>query len=290
MTDGGCTPRHAHVGSTGQVLSATDWLDVHFEACRTEYEAILRSVEIEQGWHVLDAGCGSGSYLPLFAELVGSEGSLAALDAAADNIAVVAQRIASWQLPCPVTVQTGLLTDLPYSDQLFDAVWCANALQYVSDEDLPRVLAEFKRVLRPGGLVAVKDVDMQLVRIFPADPFLVTHLCEASLRVHPPIIEARGSLRGRELRRWLESAGLADVWQRSTLIERWAPLRPVERQLWAEWLAFLAELAEQRDVPEADLAVWRTLRDPHAPDHLVDHPDFYACEGQIVAVGRVPAP
>jgi ubiquinone/menaquinone biosynthesis C-methylase UbiE len=279
----------AHLSSTGQVLTETGWLDTHWEACRPEYEAMLRSVPIEHGWHVLDAGCGSGSYLPSLAALVGPSGSLAALDAAAENIATVQARLETWNLPCPLTAQTGLITELPYPDDTFDAVWCANALQYFADDALASVLRELCRVVRPDGVVAVKDVDMQLLRIFPADPFLVAHLSEASLHVQPPVVEARGSLRGRELRRWMERAGLVDVWQRTTLIERWAPLRPVERQLWVEWLVFLAELAEQRGVPEADLAVWRTLRDPNAPDHLVDHPDFYACEGQVVAVGRVPA-
>ena len=73
------------------------------------------------------------------------------------------------------------------------------------------------------------------------------------------------------------------------MIERWAPLRPVERQLWTEWLAFLAGLAEERGVPEADLPAWRTLKTPEAPDNVLNHPELYTSEGQVVAVGRVPA-
>jgi ribosomal protein L11 methylase PrmA len=51
-------PRHA--SSTGQALTNTGWLDAHVEANRPEYEAMLRSVAFAPGWHVLDAGCGSG--------------------------------------------------------------------------------------------------------------------------------------------------------------------------------------------------------------------------------------
>jgi len=149
-------------------------------------------------------------------------------------------------------------------------------------------LAEFRRVARPGGVVAVKDVDVALARLYPADPFLVSHLCEVSLRLDPADTHSRGSLRGRELRRWLERSGLAHVRQRTTLIERWAPLRPVERQFLGEWLVHLAGLAEERGGPEADLATWRSVRDPVESGNLLDHPEFYACEGQVVAVGRVP--
>ena len=55
-----------------------------------------------------------------------------------------------------------------------------------------------------------------------------------------------------------------------------------------DWLAFLAGIAEDRGVPVGDLPAWRRLSDAEAPDHLVDDPAFYACEGQVVAVGVVP--
>ena len=71
------------------------------------------------------------------------------------------------------------------------------------------------------------------------------------------------------------------------LIERWAPLRSGERRFLAEWLAFLADVAAGCDLPAADLRAWERLRHADAPDHLVDHPAFYACEGQTVAAGVV---
>ena len=278
-----------HASATGQVLTASGWLDTHFEACRPEYEAMLVSVGIEPGWRVLDAGCGSGSYLPLLAGIVGSSGHVHAVDLAPDNVTFVEERLtASRALPCPVEARVGDLALLPYPEDHFDALWCANVTQYLGDEELDIALAELRRVVRPGGVVAVKDVDVTLTRLYPADPFLVSHLCEVSLRAEPADAHSRGSLRGRELRRWLERSGLTDVWQRTIMIERWAPLRPVERRFFTDWLAHLARLAEKRGVPEGDLAAWCTLIDPRASDYLLDCPDFYACEGQVVAVGHVP--
>ncbi len=287
-TDGRRDAPSTHASSTGQALTGAGWLDTHFEACRPEYEAMLSSVGIEPGWRVLDAGCGSGSYLPLLAGIVGPSGSVHAVDLAPDNVAFVEERLRRWDLPCTVEARAASLGALPYPDDAFDAVWCANTTLHFGDEDLPSVLAELLRVVRPGGLVAVKDVDTNLLRFYPADPFLVFRLSESGLRAERVAAESRGSLRGRELRRWLERSGLTGVWQRTTLIERWAPLRPVERQFFGEWLAYLAGLAEERKVPEADLATWRSVRDPAAPGHLLDHPEFYACEGQVVSVGRVP--
>lgn len=250
---------------------------------------MLRALPVQAGWRVLDAGCGSGSYLPLLAELVGETGRLVALDRAAENVAIARQRFAAWGPDGCVRVGVGSLTHLPYPSASFDMVWCANVLQYFADSEVEAVLAEFRRVVRPGGMVAVKDVDMQLWRVYPADPLLISRLSDAILRQNPNDAQSRGSLRGRALRRWLERAGLVDVQQHTTLIERWAPLDPRERRFWAEWLSFLATVALKRDLPQSDLATWRTVVQPSTSGHLVDAPDFYGCEGQVVAVGRVPA-
>jgi len=44
------------------------------------------------------------------------------------------------------------------------------------------------------------------------------------------------------------------------------------------------------NVPEDDRAIWRRLRDPGAADYLLDDPDSYYCEANVVAVGTVPGP
>ncbi len=280
--------RAEHGTSTGQALSGAGWLDVHFEACRPEYEEMLRFVGVPPGARALDAGCGSGGYLSLLAEIVGPAGSVYALDLAPENVALVEERRVSGDLPGLAEVREGTLSGLPYEDDSFDALWCANVTQYFGGAEFETVLREFRRVVRPGGIVAVKDVDVALARLYPADPFLFPHLCERSLQADPEDAHARGSLRGRELRRWLEGAGFREVRQRTVMIERWAPLQPAERRFFGDWLSHLAGLAEERGVPEEDLAAWRSLRDPGSPDHPLDRPDAYACEGQVVAVGRVP--
>jgi SAM-dependent methyltransferase len=50
----------------------------------------------------------------------------------------------------------GMLTSLPFPDSSFDAVVCALALTH--EPDLAPILAEFARVLRPGGHVVLSDI------------------------------------------------------------------------------------------------------------------------------------
>lgn len=49
----------------------------------------------------------------------------------------------------------GDVTKLPYDDGCFDAVVCISVLEHLSGDDLATALKEFKRTLRPGGMVAL---------------------------------------------------------------------------------------------------------------------------------------
>jgi ubiquinone/menaquinone biosynthesis C-methylase UbiE len=274
--------------STGLPLTDATWLDIHLEAYRPEYEAMLASAGLQPGWRVLDAGCGSGSFLALMAGHVGQTGSIAALDVAPDSIAAVEQRLAAAPLACPVETRVGSVTALPYPDGHFDAVWIGNVLMYFDDAALADVLTECKRVIRPGGLLAVKEPDPALQRFFPADPMVSLHFFDAWRRQfgYERMIFS-GWFRTRELRRWLERAGFVDVRQRTFPIERWAPLTATERQYFADTIAYLASLADELDLPDDEHAFWRIQRDPTSPDHLLNQPDFYSGAGQVVVIGHV---
>jgi arsenite methyltransferase len=269
-----------HRTAANHVLSDSDWLDLHFEACRPEYEAMLASAGFQPGWSVLDAGCGSGAYVPLIQEQVGPAGEVVALDFDAANTRLVSQT--TW---APVAV--GSIRDLPFASHQFDGVWCANVAQFLSDADFMTSLEEFRRVVVPGGGVVVKDVDMTATRFYPGDPFLLSHLSEVSLRMEGPPPETRGSLRGRELRRWLEAAGFENVEQRTHVIERWAPLSHIEGEFMAQWLSYLAEIALERGVSAEDAAAWQEIATDSGRT-FVSRPDFYICEVQVVAKGTAP--
>lgn len=276
---------HSFASSTGQVLTGGEWLDVHFESSRPEYEAMLRSVGIQPGWHVLDAGCGSGGFLPLIAEAVGPSGRIAALDLAPDNIAVVERRATAWGDKPPIEGRVGSCLDLPYADGAFDAVWCANTTQYLSDDELATALGEFRRVVRPGGLVAIKEGDGSLPALVPAPPLLLQHLCETTSAT---LGGGKGLIRTPELASRLRRAGLVAVSQRRTLGERSAPLPPATRQFLGDMLGYLARSAPEWNVPAEDRPFWEQLTDPAALDRLLDDPDLYYCEGHIMAIGTVP--
>lgn len=266
--------------STGLGFTHHTVVDTHFRACRDTYLSLLGEAGLPSGGHVLDAGCGSGDYLPYLAGIVGPGGRITAVDLAEENAALAADRAGAWRLPCPVDVRRADLLALPYPDDTFDAAWCANTTQYLDDDQLAAALAELRRVVRPGGVVAVKDLDAHLITARPGDPYLFGDFFRAA-GAAPGY--ARQLLRSRELYRHLRKAGLGGVRQRTVLIEHHAPLPDAAREFYAVACAQIAGQALALGQSDA----WRRFADPAGPGHPLDDPDAYISEGNVLAVGTV---
>jgi len=270
------------VTSAGHRLSGGRHLDVHYLALKDEYDATLRATGIRPGWSVLDAGAGNGVFLPLMADLLGSQGHIEALDLAPENIEAIESLIADQQFPCPISTRTGDMTALPQEAGTFDAVWSANASQYLSDEQLARAIEEFRRVVKPGGLVAVKEVDISVWQYQPQDPRLMWRLLDAL----SGDTQISGAMRGTRLPAWFRAAGLERVSAITTLAERRQPLKPVEHEYIRNNLEFLSRLARTCDLSEADHDQWTAIGEE--PDRLISDPDFCYREMWVLSLGIVP--
>jgi ubiquinone/menaquinone biosynthesis C-methylase UbiE len=93
--------------------------------------------------HALDLGCGDGR---LSASL--RAGSLSAVD-----VSSVAVQRASRRLPDAEVALVGVDEPLPFVDNEFELVLCAEVIEHVRDVQL--FLSEVRRVLRPGGGLAL---------------------------------------------------------------------------------------------------------------------------------------
>ncbi len=115
--------------------------------------SILKEVGIEVGFHVLDYGCGPGSYIAPLAELVGKSGKIYALDVHPLAMQTV-QRVAFLKLLANVqTILSDCKTELPPNS--VDLVLLYDILHDLDEPN--RVLAELHRVLRPKGILSVSD-------------------------------------------------------------------------------------------------------------------------------------
>ena len=118
---------------------------------------ILKEVGIQPGFHVLDYGCGPGSYAIPIAELVGESGRIYALDIHPLAIQKI-QRIASRKaLTNVVTIRSDCKTGL--RDNSVDAVLMYDTFHALSDPN--SVLEELHRVLKSNGVLSFSDHHMK---------------------------------------------------------------------------------------------------------------------------------
>ena len=113
-------------------------------------EAGLAALDVSAGEAVLEIGFGTGHALVALAEAVGKEGRVAGIDLSPGMRAVTEKRLGDAGLAEQVELVTGDARTLPWKDDSFDAVFLCFTLELFEPADIPRVLAEVQRVLRPG--------------------------------------------------------------------------------------------------------------------------------------------
>lgn len=122
---------------------------------------------LRAGFDLLDVGCGPGTITVDLARRV-APGRTVGMDRAA---AVVAQaRAHADSAGVDVVLRVGDVYALPFADASFDVVHAHQLLQHLTDP--VAALRELRRVLRPSGLLAVRDSDYACFSWAPADPLL----------------------------------------------------------------------------------------------------------------------
>jgi SAM-dependent methyltransferase len=105
------------------------------------------------GGTVLDAACGTGKY---FAMVLDAGRRVVGTDQSAGMLARARARFPA------VPLERVGLQELDFEAE-FDAVMCIDAMENIPPEDWPRVVANLRRALRPGGhlYLTVEEVDDQ---------------------------------------------------------------------------------------------------------------------------------
>ena len=115
-------------------------------------QAIVEAAQIVRGVRALDIACGSGEPSISIAELLRGTGSVIGMDTAAAPLELARERAQERRLENVEFLQ-GDVHSLPFVDASFDRVTCRMGVMFFAD--LLTALREMRRVLRPGGRVAL---------------------------------------------------------------------------------------------------------------------------------------
>ncbi len=115
----------------------------------------LEFLDVQEGDTVLEIGFGSGYSLVEIARSAGETGRVYGIDVTPEMVKSARKRLEQEGLAERVELYEGDAREMPYEDNQFDAVYIAATLELFDTPDIPRVLTEIKRVLKPGGRLGV---------------------------------------------------------------------------------------------------------------------------------------
>ncbi|MDH6181240.1 SAM-dependent methyltransferase [Microbacteriaceae bacterium SG_E_30_P1] len=219
--------RYTH-GHHESVLRSHTWRTI-------DNSASYLSPLLEQGQSLLDLGCGPGTITVEFADRL-APGRVVGLDAAAEVIERAVGEFSRDNLEFVV----GSAYELPFADDTFDVVHAHQVLQHVADP--VAVLREMRRVTKPGGVVAAREVDYAGTFWFPLLPGL-----DAWLALYDRVHRSNGGEpdAGRRLLSWARAAGFDTI---STGASIWNFATPGDREWWGGmWEARVLESAFAAD-------------------------------------------
>jgi SAM-dependent methyltransferase len=119
-----------------------------------EYAEFAQWLRVDDDDHALDVGCGSGGPALHLTRLTGCR--VTGIDINAEGIATARQQAEAAGLADRASFQVADMdVALPFADGTFDAIISMDAMCHMTHR--ARVLAEWQRILRPGGLALFTD-------------------------------------------------------------------------------------------------------------------------------------
>jgi SAM-dependent methyltransferase len=151
----------------------------------------------------LDLGCAGGTTTRLIASLLSGDGQAVGVDASANRLA---QALTHPDHSSRIHYVAGTAEQLPARSCEFDICWARFLFEYLADPAI--AMSELVRVVRPGGVVCVSDIDGNCVWHHPMDLVLQREIGDALDTLSSAAFDPYA---GRKLYSLFHSAGMEQI-------------------------------------------------------------------------------
>ena len=152
---------------------------------RSHRDAAARKLHPQKGDVVLEVGFGTGHSILALARAVGETGRVYGIDISQGMLTVTQSRVNHAGVSDRVVLKCGDALDMPFEAAFFDGVFISFALELFDTPEIPLVLAECKRVLRPHGRICVVAMSKK------GEPSAMTRLYEWLHEMLPSYVDCR---------------------------------------------------------------------------------------------------
>ena len=128
----------------------------HFLSLGVDYSwrrKFVDQLSLYKPHHILDVATGTGDLAILISTLETNQ--ITGIDIAGNMLSIAKRKVAQKQLQERITFKEGDAEDIPFPDELFDAVTVAFGVR--NFEDLEKGLSEMRRVLKSGGVMMILE-------------------------------------------------------------------------------------------------------------------------------------
>ena len=247
-----------------------------------ETSAAFLLPDLRPGLRLLDFGCGPGTISVGLAKAV-APGEMHGVDMDEAQIDM-ARSITASQGQNNAIFHVGDITDLEFEDSFFDAAHCRSVLMHVPNT--AAVLSEVKRVLKPGGIIACREMICESAFTYPEFGIM-----RRSWDMFEDLVVADDGhpQMGKELKGRLLEAGFADIRMSASYSLYSSPeaIASIYRLI-SQWLLSpeIAEAAIKYGAASKSL-----VNDLQAAyDRWKDHPGALFAFAYGEAIGRKPMP
>jgi len=253
-----------------------------------EARTLIADLKLPAGSRGLDVGCGVGLYALWLAEAVGPGGCVIGIEPTTERVEEARALVGGRLAPARLELRRGDGTALDMPAQSFDWLWCGDVLHHILETVV--ALREFRRVVRPGGRVIVKESQVLSAMFLPGHPELERRIQLVEIERTRDEGGGRSFLERRQTTlASMRLAGLERLSARTYLIERRAPLGEVDRDYIQRtvfdrnWGERLRSLLGAQDWAERD-----RLCGAESPANVLRSADYHCLYPVTVFVGEVP--
>jgi len=175
----------------------------------------LKMLGAKSGETIAEIGFGTGHCLVELARAVGPSGRVLGIDLSESMVEQARGLLRDQAATDRVELHRGDAARLPFASDSVDGMFTSFTLELFDTPELPSVLAEWKRVLRPGGRLAVVALSKE------GEQGIVMKAYEWTHRHFPNLMDCRPIFVGRAV----EAAGFAI--QEKKLEHMWVPVELV---------------------------------------------------------------